>query len=181
MIGRRIAVYGPSGSGKSTFARTLGELLDLPVIELDALFHKPNWQPTPVDEFRTTVLDLLSRYRDGWVCDGNYRDVRALVMPQADDIVWLRLPFPTVYSRLFLRTVTRAWSREPLWGTNYESWRLSFLSRESILLWGITHWRAHQRNLERDLRRTPHSAGVHTLRSPLAVERFLGSVKSGGG
>ena len=118
MIGRRIAVYGPSGSGKSIFARTLGELLGLPVIELDSLFHKPNWQPTPDDEFKATVLALLSRYRNGWVCDGNYHDIRPLVIPRAENIVWLRLPFPTVYWRLFYRTVTRAWSREPLWGTN---------------------------------------------------------------
>ena len=109
MIGRRIAVYGPSGSGKSSFARTLGELLDLPVIELDALFHRPNWQPTPDDEFEATVLDLLGRYRDGWVCEGNYRIIRQHVMPRADDIVWLRLPFPTVSRRLFYSTVTRAW------------------------------------------------------------------------
>ena len=181
VIGRRIAVYGPSGSGKSTFARTLGELLDLPVVELDALFHKPNWQPTPVDDFKATVLDLLGRYRDGWVCDGNYHDIRPLVIPQAKDIVWLRLPFSTVYWRLFYRTVTRAWSQEALWGTNYESWRVSFLSRDSILLWGISHWRAHHRGVERDLRRIPHNADVHTLRSPLEVERFLGSLKRGAG
>ena len=179
VIGRRIAVYGPSGSGKSTFARTLGEMLDLPVVELDALFHKPNWQPTPVDEFKATVRDLLSRYRSGWVCDGNYRTIRQHVLPRADDIVWLRLPFPTVYWRLFYRTVTRAWSQEPLWGTNYESWRLSFLSRDSSLLWGIIHWRAHQRGVERDLREIHHSATVHTLRSPLEVERFLGSLQFG--
>ncbi len=181
VIGRRIAVYGPSGSGKSTFARTLGELLDLPVVELDSLFHKPNWEPTPDDEFQAKVLDTLAGYSDGWVCDGNYGDIRPLVIPRAGDIVWLRLPFSTVYWRLFYRTVTRAWNQEPLWGTNYESWRLSFLSRDSILLWGISHWRAYHRNFERDLREIPHSADVHTLRSSLEVERFLGSLKNGAG
>lgn len=176
MIGRRIAVYGPSGSGKSTLGRQLGEALGLPVIELDAMFHKPNWTPTPDDEFVDAVTARLDACGGGWLVDGNYRLIRDFVMPQAEDIVWLRLPFWSVYPRLVCRTVTRAWSGEPLWGTNYESWRLSFMSRESILLWGISHWRAHQRGVESDIRRLRPAAKIHVLRSAAAVGRFLADV-----
>ncbi|HXF51759.1 MAG TPA: adenylate kinase, partial [Dehalococcoidia bacterium] len=97
---RRIAIFGPSGSGKSTVARDLGRMLDLPVVELDALFHRPNWEPTPADEFRAIVARTLASHTDGWVCDGNYGVVRPLVLAQADTVVWLRLPFPLVYFRL---------------------------------------------------------------------------------
>ena len=55
-----IAVYGPTGSGKTTVAHAIGEILDLPVIELDALFHRPNWQPTPDEEFRSMVQAALN-------------------------------------------------------------------------------------------------------------------------
>lgn len=178
-IGRRVAVYGPSGSGKSTVARQIGDRLGLPVIELDALFHRPNWEPTPTDEFREKVLEVLGGHNDGWVCDGNYGMVRDIVLPNAETVIWLRLPFPLVFWRLFRRTVTRAWSRESLWGTNYESWRLSFLSKDSILLWGITHWRAHFRGIAGALRDIPHQADVIELRSKRQIERFLKSPDCG--
>ncbi len=170
---RRIAVFGPSGSGKTTVSRQIGRVLGLPVIELDALFHWPNWQPSPPEEFLAAVEGALTACLDGWVCDGNYALVRPLVLSRADTVVWLRLPFPVVYLRLFIRTVTRAWRREELWNTNRESWRMSFLSRDSILLWGITHWRAHVRGVGRDLRELPHRARVVELRSDRDVADFL--------
>lgn len=178
VLGPRIAVYGPTGSGKTTVSRRLGDLLDLPVIELDALFHRPNWEPTPEDEFRAKVSELLRRHPDGWVCDGNYHALRDIVLPKAETVVWLRLPFPLVFWRLLRRTVTRAWTREPLWGTNYESWRMSFLSRESILLWCGTHWRQHIRSITESLHEIPHSADVIVLRSMREVRALLSSAGS---
>ena len=178
MIGRRIAVYGPSGSGKSTFGRRIAASLGLPVIEIDAIFWRQNWTMTPDDEFRAKVSARLAECESGWVAEGNYHQVRDIVMPQAETIIWLRLPFLTVYPRLVYRTVARAWSRQPLWGTNFESWRQSFLSRDSILLWGISHWRAHHRGVESDIRGLRPAANVHVLRSTDAVARFLAKVEA---
>ncbi len=172
-LGRRIAVYGPSGSGKTTIGRKLGEQLGLPVIELDAIHHLPNWQERPLDEFRTIVTARLDGYQDGWVCDGNYGGVRELVLARADTVVWLRLPFHVVYWRLVSRTLVRSLRREELWNGNRESFRMAFFSRESILLWGITHWRAHRRNMEHSLASLPHTDDVRILKSSRAVTEFL--------
>ncbi len=170
---RRIAVYGPSGSGKSTLARQIGAALGLPVVELDALFHQPGWVPTPEDEFRAKVAGALDAYRDGWVCDGNYHMVRDLVLARADAVVWLKLPFRVVYPRLVWRTVSRAWKKQELWNTNRESWRLSFASKESILLWGITHWRAHFRGAAASLAEHGAHLPLVELRSGREVEVFV--------
>jgi adenylate kinase family enzyme len=170
---RRIAVYGPSGSGKSTLARQIGAALGLPAVELDALFHQPNWVPTPEHEFRAKVAGVLDGYRDGWVCDGNYHMVRDVVLSRADAVVWIKLPFRVVYPRLFWRTVTRAWRKEELWNTNRESWRLSFTSKDSILLWGITHWRAHFRGIARSLAEDAPGLPVVELRSSRDVREFV--------
>ena len=143
------------------------------MIELDALFHQPNWKPTPAGEFRQKVLDALGKCPDGWVCDGNYGMVRDIVLSRANTVVWLRLPFRVAYWRLLKRTISRAWTKEPLWGTNYESWRMTFLSRDSILLWGVSHWRAHFRNLQRDLAGIPHQAILIELHSTREVGDFL--------
>ena len=172
-IGRRIAVYGPSGSGKTTLGRQLGELLDLPVVELDAIHHLPNWQERPLDEFRSIVTSTLDGYEDGWVCDGNYGGVREFVLGRADTVVWLRLPFHVVYWRLLTRTIVRSWRREELWNGNRESFRLAFFSRDSILLWGISHWRDHHKHFERDLARYAHTDDVRILRSPREVDALV--------
>ena len=172
-IGRRIGVYGPSGSGKTTLGRQLGELLDLPVVELDAIHHLPNWQERPLDEFRSIVTSTLDGYEDGWVCDGNYGGVREFVLGRAETVVWLRLPFRVVYWRLLTRTIVRSSRREELWNGNRESFRLAFFSRDSILLWGISHWRDHHKHFERDLARYAHTDDVRILRSPREVDALL--------
>ena len=48
---RRIAVIGTSGSGKTTFARSVAAAVAAPHIELDAIFHQPNWVPAERDVF----------------------------------------------------------------------------------------------------------------------------------
>jgi hypothetical protein len=147
----------------------------VPHIELDALYHRPNWEPAPDDEFVAKVTSLLDMQPDGWVVEGNYRVIRPITLPRADAIVRLRLPFRVVYPRLVWRTVSRAWRREELWNGNRESFRMSFTSRESILLWGISHWRAHTRSLNEALRTIPHTAPVIELRSNREVEAFVES------
>jgi len=169
-------VIGVTGSGKTTVARRISETLGVPVIELDALFHQPDWQPTPPDEFRAKVQHALDRCPQGWVLDGNYHTVRDLALPRADTVVWLRLPFRVSYWRMLTRTVRRAWTKEELWNTNRESWRLSFLSRDSLLLLGLTHWRAHHRNVRHDLDTIPHEAELIELRNDAKVEAFLAAL-----
>ena len=178
--GLRISVRGHTGSGKTTVARQVGEALSLPVIEMDALSWQPNWQETPRDEFRAKVLEALDQHDVGWVCDGNYTSIATdLVLPLADTVVWLRPPFPVAFWRLLKRTVTRSWRRELLWGMNRESFRKSFLSRDSILLWGITHWRAHARNTKKALADIPHHATVIELRSTREVKAWLRTLTPG--
>jgi adenylate kinase family enzyme len=138
----RVAVRGGTGSGKSTFARELARRLGVPHVELDALHHGPGWQEASAEELRAKVETVLDDVR-GWVVDGNYDSkLGTLVLDRAELIVWLDLPLRVKFPRLLRRTVRRAWSREELWNGNRESWRISFLSRESILLWAFrTHWK----------------------------------------
>jgi adenylate kinase family enzyme len=179
-LGRRVVVYGPSGSGKTTVGRVLATRLQVPFVELDAVFHaRPGWQDLSRDEFRGEVTALLAACPDGWVFDGNYDHVRDLLLPRADSVVWLRLPFPVVYARLVARTLRRGYANAELWGGNRESLRQAFLSRDSMLLWGLTAWRPHHRAAARALATLPHGP-VYELRSRRAVRTFLADVTSAG-
>lgn len=134
----RIAVVGTSCSGKTTFARQLGEVLDVPHVEMDTLHWMPNWRMRPRDEFRALVAEVVSR--DRWVLDGNYGRTRDLVLPRATHVVWLNYPFATVFWRALTRTIRRALTREKVCGENRESFRASFLHRDGIPWWVIrTH------------------------------------------
>lgn len=174
-----MCVYGPSGSGKSTLARAMAEALGLPRLELDAVFHaRPGWDDLPEDEFRAAVTVWLDEHRDGWVADGNYSAVRGLLLPEADTVVWLRLPFRVVFPRLAWRTLSRAYTGEELYNGNRETWRQTLLSRDSMLLWGITNWRRSTARTAEALRGTTHRPEVVELRSTREVARLLRTVSA---
>jgi len=82
---KRILVLGSSGSGKTTLSIRLGQLLDIETIHLDARFWKPGWIATPQQEWRETVLSLISQ--PSWIMDGTYESTLDLRIPAADTLI----------------------------------------------------------------------------------------------
>jgi adenylate kinase family enzyme len=121
----RVSIVGPWGSGKSTLGPRLASSLGVPYVELDAIFHLPNWTHPPTDEFRASMREIVAS--DGWVIDGNHSTVRDLVWERADTVVWLDLPRSVAMRRVITRTLRRMITRERLWNGNRE--RLTDLFR----------------------------------------------------
>ena len=171
--GRRINVVGTTGSGKTTAARAIAERLGIEHIELDALFWKPDWGQTPNDEFLPAVDEATRCER--WVLDGNYSRTRPIVWPRADTIVWLDYSFPRVFGRLLWRTIRRSITREELWSGCRERLRISFFSRESILIWCLKTYWLRRRNYPELLSRPEHKhlRLIH-LRSPREARTWIG-------
>jgi adenylate kinase family enzyme len=140
-------VIGSSCAGKTTLARRISNVLAVPHVELDALHWGPNWTERPDEVLRDAVRERASG--EGWVIDGNYSKVQDIVWPRATDAVWLNYSFPVVFGRALRRTVRRMVTREELFGGNRESFRNSFLSRDSILWWVITTFGRRRRQYER--------------------------------
>ena len=172
---QRINVVGTSCSGKTTLARELARRLDLPCVELDALFWGRDWTPVPSDLFRGRVGDAAGA--DRWVLDGGYSPVRDLIWPRADTVVWLDYPMPTVLGRWARRTVSRVRSGAEFWpGTsNRESLRHAF-QRDGLLVWILTTHHRRRRTMAAQLTAAPHVRQIR-LRSPAAAERWLRGVQ----
>ena len=169
---RRVSVVGPSGSGKTTTARRLGELLGVPVVELDALHHGPGWTEASADELRRAVSRALAGL-DGWVVDGNYSGkLGDFVLRQADTVVWLDLPLLMCLARLWTRTQRRVRTKEELWAGNRETWRGAFWGRESLFWWTVRHHRSRRRRWPERFAALPNLTVVR-LRTPAEVEAFL--------
>jgi adenylate kinase family enzyme len=85
-----VAIIGSGGAGKSVFARELGEATGLPVTHLDVSFWRPNWQPTPPDEWAEREAGLVAQ--DRWILDGNYGRTQEARLGRADTVIFLDLP-----------------------------------------------------------------------------------------
>ncbi len=138
MPGRRIAVLGTSGCGKTFVAKRLAEVLEVTYICNDSIYWGPNWTESPLDQ-RLAEYDRSTRAQE-WTFDGNvdgWSDKGPVILQRADTLIWLDLPRLQVFSQVLGRSIRRAWTKEPMWHNNRESWRQSFFSRESILLWSM--------------------------------------------
>lgn len=149
----KINVVGSSGSGKSTLSQQLSHALGVPHIQLDQLFWRANWQGTPDDEFFAKLETALSTAAEGWVLDGNFNRTRNIKWRDVDIIIWLDYGFGRVFRQSLSRAIGRIVSRKELWpGTgNRESFRKTFMSRDSILWWMLTNWRSNQRRYLADM------------------------------
>lgn len=133
---QRVLVGGISGAGKTTLARTLARRLQIPYVEMDALFHGPGWVPRP--EFVSDVERIAAGER--WVFDSDgYSAVRDALWARADTLVWLDLPRRQVMSRVLRRSTWRGLLREELWNGNRES-LLGWRDPDHPVQWA---WRGH--------------------------------------
>ena len=171
---RRVVIGGETSAGKTTFSRALARRLDVPVIELDALFWGPNWTKPAPEEFRARVAERIAA--DAWVVDGNYSVARDLVWSRADTFVWLDPPFRVLLWRLFLRTNRRIRSGEALWSGsgNRERFINAYLSKDSLYVWLVRAYRRHQRAWPRALVQPEYAhPQAHRFRTSGAAQRWL--------
>lgn len=170
---RKVLVAGTSGSGKTTLARRVSEVLGIPHVEIDALFHGPDW--TPRQEFVADVERFTAE--PAWVTEWQYREVRDLLAERADLMLWLDLSRSTVMTQIVKRTWRRRRQRLELWNGNVEPpFRTFVTDRDHIVRWA---WRTHPTTAERVAAVRPDLPVVR-LRSHAEADRWLESAERKG-
>ena len=170
----RLVVIGPSGSGKTRLCARLAELLHARHVEIDALWHGPNWESCGPEELRRRVSAATEG--DDWISDGTYHTIIGdLVLERAETVAWLDLPVALVLWRLVRRSWVRKRDDVVLWhGNREERWL-------NQIRWLI--WPAFRRAFENRRRLPAHLAQypqlqVHRLRSDADVEAFVQSIQA---
>nr|WP_217899993.1 AAA family ATPase [Rhodococcus kyotonensis] len=165
----RVIVAGTSGSGKTTLASRIAHILGTDHIEIDGLFHGPDW--TPRASFEADVEEFSSR--PSWVTEWQYGPVRDILADRADLFVWLDLPRRTVMRQVTSRTLRRRLRREVLWNGNIEPPLANIFSdKDHIVRWA---WKTHGLVADRVAavsRRRPELTVVR-LRSRTAVDSWV--------
>ena len=172
-------VVGTSCSGKTTLARRIAEARDMPHVELDALHWGPDWSERPLEEFRESLRARLDSER--WVVDGNYSEVRDIVLSRATHAIWLNYSFSVVFWRALSRTSRRVVSGEEVFSGNRETFRTGFLSRDSIPWWVIRTHRRYGRSY-RQFFSVGAGASVHLteLHRPREADGLVESIRGVG-
>lgn len=174
---KRIVVIGRTGSGKTTLARELAAALDVPHVELDALYFGPDFSTVPLSVLRERTSAALTQ--DRWVTDGNKSAVRDLVWPRADTIIWLDYPITVSLWRLGKRAL---WRTSVLREQAVQTGKKTGLPRQFLLgARGVLRaLRSHmgQRREYPILFARPENQhlAVVRLRSPRATSRWLSRV-----
>lgn len=146
-------MLGRGGAGKSTFARRLGTITGLPVIELDRAFWQAGLCPLPPDRWAAVQARLAAG--DRWIMDGDLGpyDVLDVRLCRADTVVVLDFSLP----RCAWRAARRGRERAEFWRW---VWAYRRRSRPTVLA---------------AIAETAPEARTYVLRGPRAVERFLTS------
>jgi adenylate kinase family enzyme len=166
---RRVLVTGASGSGKSTLRQRISDALGFPTVEIDSLYHGPEWTVRP------TFEEDADRFSSGsaWVIEWQYSAVRALLLSRSDLLVWLDHSRWTVTHRVLRRTFARRIGRQQLWNGNHEPPLCTFFSdRDHIVRWA---WRTHPRRAAeaREVAAGPEGPVVVRLRGQRQVDAWV--------
>ena len=172
---KRVVIIGTSCSGKTTFACNLAQQLKVRHIELDSIHWKANWTPLPKEEFRCSVRAATAS--EAWVLDGNYSSVRDILWSRATTLIWLNYPFYVVMWRALSRTFRRIFYRQIMWSGNRETFRQSFLSKDSILWWVVKTYRRRRQEYPRLFKEPDYRhLQIIVLTSSAEAARFLENI-----
>ena len=81
---KRILIVGGNGSGKTTFAKELSKITKIPLVHLDKLYWRDNWEHLTKDNFDELLIKELNKPQ--WILDGNAKRTLPLRLKYCDTV-----------------------------------------------------------------------------------------------
>lgn len=113
---QRIMIIGSPGCGKTTLARQLSQMLQLPLIHLDQLNWRDDWNPVSKDQFDSLLSAEVKK--PFWIIDGNFGRTISLRLSHCDTVIYMDYPRTTCLFRVVKRVVTNYGKSRPEMGGN---------------------------------------------------------------
>ncbi len=164
-------LIGSGGSGKSTLARQLGNILNIQVYHLDAIFWKPNWEGVSKEEQISIQTDLVKK--DEWLIDGNYGGTLDIRMDAADTIIFLDINRTICTYRALKRMLKYRNKTRPDMGEGCEE-KFDF----DFLRWIWNYPKMKRPDILRKLHDLPENKQIIILKSKKDVQTFLEYLKT---
>ncbi|KXT77038.1 DNA topology modulation protein flar-related protein [Streptococcus sp. DD10] len=168
----KIAIIGYSGSGKSTLAQKLGYFYHIPVLHMDTIQFKEQWQTREQDAVKTDLKKFMTQ--SSWVIDGNYSFAYYQERMKEADII-LFMDFPR-YLSLF-RAFKRFWKFR---GKTRESMASGCIEKFDwdFILWILWKGRTRHYKLQYKSICQHYPEKTHIFRSQQDINSYLNSIKS---
>ncbi len=101
---KKVLLIGSPGSGKTTFGKELAKRTGLPLVHLDKLYHRDNWQISiSKEEMDALIQNELEKPK--WILDGNYNRTLAHRLQYCDTVFYFDLPMPVSLWGAIKRTI----------------------------------------------------------------------------
>lgn len=173
---KKINIIGTSGSGKSTFAKQLSKRLQIPYIEIDAVFWGKDWYWPSDEEFFAQLKEAIDM--EAWVLDGNYTRTTPMKWEFVDTVIWIDFSFARTLYQVITRSIRNLITKKELWpGTGNRQTIQRFFSKDSIVLSTI---KVYRKNRTKYLKMMDSTEYEHIefiqLRSPQECSQFLNAI-----
>ena len=99
----KIIIIGNLGSGKSTLARKVQAQTQLPLLQLDTLWHTTDYSDAAQECFLAQQQQFMRQ--PDWIIEGNYKGSLKQRVVQADLIIWLKVSRSKAVYRVIKRSL----------------------------------------------------------------------------
>lgn len=87
---KRVLIIGNAGSGKTTFALKLAKKTNLPLVHLDKIYWKGNWEHIDKESFDNILQEELEKHE--WIIDGNFNRTLPHRLKYCDTVFYFDIP-----------------------------------------------------------------------------------------
>lgn len=167
-IGKKILIIGVNGAGKTTFATELAEKVSLPLVHLDALYWRDNWDHATREEF-DEALDIELQ-KPEWILDGNMKRTLERRLNFCDTVIYFDFPVMVGMWGAFCRLIKNLGKSRPDMG----AYCPERLDRQAFrFIFGIRKFNKATRTEFYELLEKSDGVNIIIFKNRQQVKRFL--------